>query len=201
MPRRKLTQREADRLAELEDIVRQGIERWFMVGRALEVICTECLWQGVCDGNWEDYCQQRWKISRSYAWVLRSRAKVAEDATAGGAPLPSAGQVAELAGLPTAELRQQVWEEAVAGGGEGVDLSRVKQIVQEALNRLPEDLEPRPRRSAGPVFATRRLEQAARSLRKALRHLEEAGPIGEEAAARVRAVLEMLERGKDKRAG
>jgi hypothetical protein len=72
-------------LAELEDIVKEGLRTYQEVGAALEEIHERKLYKPAYK-NFKTYLQERWGISRAHAYRLMAAVKVAEMSPIGDKP-------------------------------------------------------------------------------------------------------------------
>lgn len=98
------------RLAELERIVETGLQAFHKAGLALETIRDQLLYKFKW-ASFEQYCEQRWSMSREHAHRLMQAAHVCRN-LAGLEPLPAnEAQARVLAPLPP-EQQRQVWEQA-----------------------------------------------------------------------------------------
>lgn len=98
--------------AELEEIIQEGIDSFYAVGSALITIRDRKLYLDEYD-NFEQYCQQKWNISRSMGYHL-IHASVVVDSIG---ELPDrASHVQPLYKIKSDDLRQQAWAEIKATG-------------------------------------------------------------------------------------
>lgn len=107
-----LTASESTALAEHEAVIERGIKTFYEVGTALADIRNRKLYRAD-HGTFEDYCQQRWQMSRSYAYRMIDAAEVVESVSPMGDIAPSSErQARELARVPESD-RAAVWAETV----------------------------------------------------------------------------------------
>lgn len=107
-----LTASESTALAEHEAVIERGIQTFYEVGTALADIRNRKLYRADY-GTFEDYCQQRWQMSRSYAYRMIDAAEVVESVSPMGDIAPSSErQARELARVPESD-RAAVWAETV----------------------------------------------------------------------------------------
>ena len=117
----RLSDKEKQTLDYLENIVSEGIDTWQKVGTALEEICRQRLYREDHD-TFEDYCKNRWGISRSRAYQLMSAIKAARNVSTmveGGIPFvtpQSERQIRTLAALPP-EKQIAAWDRAIEETG------------------------------------------------------------------------------------
>src|SRR5262245_10825089 len=77
-----LSQPELSRLDELEAVVRDGLQAFYTVGHALREIRDSRLYRE-CFETFDDYCRERWDISRVQGHRLISALEVREMLPAG----------------------------------------------------------------------------------------------------------------------
>lgn len=126
-------------LMEHEKVIEQGLASFIDVGCALIAIKAGAKYRAAGYGTFEDYCRDRWDISRPQAYRLISAASIAGDlielSPIGDTPTPTnEAQVRPLAAVP-AEERAEVWADAVdaADGGQPT----AKQVEAAAAKRRP----------------------------------------------------------------
>jgi hypothetical protein len=108
----ELTQVEASALDDCEQRIAAGMRTFVEVGSALLRIRDERLYRTTY-GTFEDYCEQRWSISRPRAYELISAVGVVSAiADTGQSPPENEAQARELARVPEAD-RADVWRETV----------------------------------------------------------------------------------------
>lgn len=110
-----LTADESERLADLEAVVRSGLDTFVIVGRALAEIRDARLYRA-SHGTFESYCEQQWSLSRPRAYQLIEAAGVVEAlSTNVDTPVPAnEGQARQLTGLPAgtaAEVMRRAHDE------------------------------------------------------------------------------------------
>lgn len=108
---------EASRLAELELVVERGLATFVEVGAALLEIRDERYYR-TTHRTFEDYCRERWDMSRARGYQLMDAARVVEavSTTVDTAPANEA-QARELVPLlDEPELMREAWAEASANG-------------------------------------------------------------------------------------
>lgn len=113
-----LTTQEEGVLSRLENLIEQGLRTFYEVGCALAVIRTKRLYRST-HGSFEDYCRERWGMSRVHAHRLISSSEVVTNLLPTGNTLPSnERQVRPLAKLPPAEQRE-VWQRVLSTAMDG----------------------------------------------------------------------------------
>lgn len=108
-----LSSPEAARLTELETVVGRGLDTFVGVGTALAEIRDSRLYRQVA-GTFEDYCRERWNLSKRYAYDLIGSAETACAIAHTDPDLPpvkNEGQARELAKVEP-EKRAEVWSKA-----------------------------------------------------------------------------------------
>lgn len=132
----KLTKAEARQLAKYEKAIRDGLQSFIDVGRALLAIREEQLYLSQAN-TFDDYCRQKWGWSRSYACKLIRSMEAADDVaeveTPMGTMVPANERVArEIAALDSPEQRADVWSKAVESSGNGkVTAAQVREVREE----------------------------------------------------------------------
>lgn len=126
-----LSKEEKKALRHCETVIKRGVRTFVEVGNALKEIQESQLYRER-HTTFEDYCKNRWDISRAHAYRLIESAKVVEDVSpTGDAPLRES-QARPLTRLKSAQERQEVWEEAKAASPTGKPTAR---LVEEAVAR------------------------------------------------------------------
>lgn len=136
---------EAAVLADQEAIIAQGLKTFYAVGTALLTIRDQRLYRED-HGTFEDYCQERWGMTRTHADRMISAASVVADLTpigvSGGSStiveLPqNEAQARPLAALPS-DQRAAAWQEAVETAPEGkVTAAHVAATVRDIQRTAP----------------------------------------------------------------
>lgn len=122
-------------LAEREAIIEKGLATFVEVGAELLAIRDERLYRET-HGTFEDYCRERWNLSRKRAYDLTAAAEVtAEMSPTGDTPVPSSERVArELAPLKSDPERvREAWSEAVEQHGTKPTAAQVREVVEQKL--------------------------------------------------------------------
>lgn len=126
------------RLTDLERIVEAGLQAFHKAGLALETIRDQMLYKFKWV-SFEQYCEQRWNMSREHAHRLMQAANVCRN-LAGLEPLPSnEAQARVLAPLPP-EQQRQVWEQAK-------DALPIGNITAEQLEEVRDQVAPSRKKS------------------------------------------------------
>lgn len=127
----RLNDAEVVELAYLEVIVERGLRAFWEIGQALKQIRDKRLYrQGY--RTFDDYCINRWEMSRRSAYQLIEAARVYENVRHGAQILPAnERQTRPLVTLPP-EKQQEAWAKAVSTAPNGrVTSTHVAQIVKE----------------------------------------------------------------------
>lgn len=107
---------ESKRLIELENIVKRGLKHFTEVGEALAEIRDAKLYR-IEFMNFEDYCREKWGMSKTQANRLVDSAEVSEDLTPIGVKPKNEAQSRPLAKLESPQDRQAAWKDAVETSG------------------------------------------------------------------------------------
>ena len=102
---------ELDRLAILENTIEKGLETFLTVGNALKEIKDTHLWMRRYE-SFEEYCKQRWQISKPMAYHLIGSASVVNDLETDVLPTKPA-HASKLSVIKSPELRNKAWEEVL----------------------------------------------------------------------------------------
>lgn len=142
---------ETAKLDNLESVIAGGIQAAADVWRSLRQIRDERLYRATHQ-TFEDYCQERWDMSKSYANMLVSAGEAmasieSELATTGCQTLPqNERQVRPLTRLPAGD-RASAWKEAVESSPSGKPTAAIVEKV--VASRLPagatDDEPPKPK--------------------------------------------------------
>jgi len=130
IPPRPLTPQDADTLAAQEGVIARGLQTFYDVGSALATIRDERLYRADF-GTFEDYCQERWGISRIHAHRLIGAAEVRDRLLPTGNTLPeNERQARPLAQLPP-EDQPAAWQRVVETAPEGrITAAHVAETVE-----------------------------------------------------------------------
>lgn len=126
---------EAKALAKHESTIQRGLSTFYEVGAALLAIRDGKLYRS-SHRRFEDYCQERWKITRSYASRLIDAAETNEVLPIGNKP-KTESMARPLSRLPK-EDRAEAWEKVVesapiVNGEPKITAKHVEKIVAEEL--------------------------------------------------------------------
>lgn len=133
-----LTTSERHDLEALEDVVQRGLATFIEVGKALAEIRDRRLYRQT-HGTFEEYCHDKWLLSRTRAYRLIDAAAVAEAVSPIGDIEPPANeaQARELVPLLREDEQQVVeaWRELRKEHGDSLTAERVKRTVNLRLRR------------------------------------------------------------------
>jgi len=126
-----LSPRESTRLEKCEAVIEKGLQTFVEVGNALLEIRDSRLYRLGFD-TFEDYCRERWQMSKRHANRLIESAEIVQNLGPIG-PVPDSESVARP--LTSLKLDQQrgAWEEAVKNAPNGKPTAR---DVRAAVDRL-----------------------------------------------------------------
>lgn len=126
-------------LAECEAIIERGLATFVQVGEALLTIRDSRLYRDT-HATFEEYCRDRWGMSRSFAHdTIQSSSVVASLSAMADTPAPASERVArELAPLrDEPEVMREAWTEAVEQHGPSPTAAQVRGVVNDVRGRSP----------------------------------------------------------------
>ena len=137
----ELTTAEAHNLETLEGVVERGLATFVEVGRALAEIRDQRLYRA-SHGTFEEYCHDRWVLSRTRAYRLIDAAAVVSPIGDIDPPQNEA-QARELVPLLREDERAlvEVWRELREQFGGDVTAERVKRLVGKRCRRIQRERE------------------------------------------------------------
>jgi hypothetical protein len=139
-----LTIRERGILQSCEDIIKEGLETFYLVGRALMMIRDQKLYR-IEYSNFESYCRERWDMTPRHAYRFITATSIVDRITPTAVMPTNESQIRPLLKLPE-EKWQQTWEEAIAlAGDKRVTARHVEAIVRGT------PLKPKPRDFGEPI--------------------------------------------------
>ena len=126
-----LTDAEALELSSLEATVERSLKAFWEIGQALRQIRDRRLYRQDFS-TFEDYCTNRWEMSRRWAYQLIEAATVYENVRHGAQILPAnERQVRPLTALPSQE-QPRAWAQAVSTAPNGkLTAFHVARVVEE----------------------------------------------------------------------
>lgn len=154
----ELTQREASELDRCEIVIERGIKTFVAVGNALLKIRDNKLYRTTY-GTFEDYCQQRWQLDRTYAHRIMDSARV--DAALEASPDSDLGEseVLPIGNKPVNEAQARPLTRLLprpsAGPAQRRQAEReVRDAWREASRTAPRGSDGRPKVTAAHVAET-----------------------------------------------
>lgn len=146
-------------LTRCETIIERGLDTFSKVGNALLEIRDNRLYRDTY-GTFEEYCEERWSISRFYAHRLIDAAQVAENLLPIGNKPTHESQVRPLSKLEP-EAQRNVWAQAVQ---ESNGHTPTASTVQKITNRfLEEELLERQKREQAQYERRKQKREEARA--------------------------------------
>jgi len=135
----ELTLSEGEQLRQHEVIVERGLATFVEVGEALAAIRDARLYRAEY-ATFEDYCQQRWGMGKSYAHYMIGAAEVMSNLSTIGGQLPSTERQARpLTGLPP-DVQREVWARAVETAPDGkVTAAHVERTILQAAAQIRQE--------------------------------------------------------------
>lgn len=133
----ELTAPEKTRLAELEEVIKDGLMTFIDVGASLLEIRNSRLYRHEY-GSFEEYCRAKWGMTKTSANRLIQAHDVVMNMTPIGVIPETESQVRPLTKLPP-EAQQEAWKQAVETAPEGkVTARHVEKVVNEIIGAKPE---------------------------------------------------------------
>jgi len=132
---------ERDRLSELETVIQKNLQAFYEVGMALREIRDLKLYRDAFI-TWDEYCRDKWDMSRSYAHRLVDSSQIIQNLLPIGNIPQNEAQVRPLTRVEGPEKQKEIWEKVmVAAQNEGkkVTAKLVESIVRAEcpLTRAP----------------------------------------------------------------
>lgn len=126
-------------LADCEARIERGLKTFYEVGEALLRIRDQGLYKEAAFSTFEDYCRERWGMSRPRAYQMIEAAEVAANLSTFVDVLPqNEAQTRPLAPLLPVE-QQQVWQDVLEEtGGNGITAEKVQVAVQSHMDKKQE---------------------------------------------------------------
>jgi hypothetical protein len=126
---------ETDELQRCEQIVERGLKTFFEVGAALMRVRDLRLYR-VEYHTFENYCQERWGMTRRHANRLVESAEVVHNVGPIGPTPDNEAQARPLAKLKDPEQQREAWQRAVTTAAGKITASHVEQVVKEMIGQL-----------------------------------------------------------------
>jgi hypothetical protein len=126
----QLSLTESSRRAELEQVIAQGLATFVTVGNSLLEMRDSRLYRDT-HATFEDYCRERWGVSRIHAYRMIEAAGVASNLLPIGNVQPThESQIRPLASLEP-EQQREAWDAAVKSAPNGkVTAAHVAQVIK-----------------------------------------------------------------------
>jgi hypothetical protein len=126
-----LSEAETIELDSLEATVQRGLRAFWEIGQALRVLRDKRLYRQHYE-TFEDYCINRWEMSRRSAYYLIDAAAVYENVNHGSQILPANERQARPLTALTPSEQQEVWEKAVSTAPNGkITATHITNVVKE----------------------------------------------------------------------
>lgn len=139
---------ETNELERCEVVIKQGLQTFIEVGQALMTIRDKKLYR-IGFKTFEEYCLEKWSISRPKAYQLIEAANVISGLSTMVDILPqSERQTRPLTSLEP-EIQKEVWTEVVKTHGDNITAAK----VQEVANKWKEVNDEVKQAKANPIFA------------------------------------------------
>lgn len=153
-------QNEEEYLTQLEHVIEQNIQAFYQVGSALREIRDHKLYKVLGYTRFEDYCEERWDMSRIHAYRLEAASNVIDNLKMlpnGLHFLPtSERQIRPLAALP-AEQQRKTWKKVLESAPVILEKPKITaKLVEETVAIITGETKPAQ-------------QQAAKAPRKSLR--------------------------------
>lgn len=136
---------ESHELERCEVVIKQGLQTFIEVGQALMTIKEKRLYR-IGFKTFEDYCVERWSISRPRAFQLIEAANVISGLSTIVDILPKTeSQVRPLTSLEP-EIQKEVWTEVVKTHGDNITAAKVQTVVDDwkPVNQEIKDIKSEP---------------------------------------------------------
>jgi hypothetical protein len=132
-----LTAPEAEQLSELEAVIERGFQTFLEVGAALAAVRDARLYRAEY-ATFEDYCQERWGMTRRNANHLIGAVDVV-DSLGTTVPKPSNERQARALGKVPEGERPEVWQEARERSGGKPTAKLIEQIASERTQQATQE--------------------------------------------------------------
>lgn len=138
-----LTLTEREELARYEGTIYEGLSTFFEVGKALIEIRNRKLYR-VDYRTFEQYCRERWNISRAHAYRMIDAAEVVDNLSPNrGQILPANELQARALKAAPPEQRQEIWQKAIdASNGSQPTAKQITHVIQTELPLSEPEPEP-----------------------------------------------------------
>ena len=120
---------ERNELERCEVVIKQGLQTFVEVGQALMLIRDKRLYRAEYS-RFEDYCQDKWKLSRPRTYQMIDAAKVVSNLSTMVDKPQNERQARPLTKLEP-ELQAEAWQQVVEQHGENITQKKVQEVVKE----------------------------------------------------------------------
>jgi hypothetical protein len=121
---------ESHELERCEVVIKQGLNTFIEVGEALFIIRDKRLYRREFN-TFEDYCQEKWALGKTYVNQLIQASEVISNLGAIAPVLPQTeSQTRPLTSLEP-EIQKEVWKEVVQTHGENITAAKVQSVVND----------------------------------------------------------------------
>ena len=136
-----LTASEHTELTCCEQTIERGLTTFIEVGNAFLGIRDKRLYRETYS-TFEDYCRQRWGMSRIHAYRLMEAAQVVGNLSPIGNTLPSNESQARLLARLSSDQQREVWQQVMESAPDGKVTAEYIQTVVRELTKQPGAPEP-----------------------------------------------------------
>ena len=120
---------ERNELERCEVVIKQGLQTFVEVGQALMLIRDKRLYRAEYS-RFEDYCQDKWKLSRPRTYQMIDAAKVVSNLSTMVDKPQNERQARPLTKIEP-ELQSEVWNETVNRHGDNITQKKVEDVVKD----------------------------------------------------------------------
>ncbi|MBF2067511.1 MAG: hypothetical protein IGS39_24305 [Calothrix sp. C42_A2020_038] len=129
-PETELSEAEALELDSLEATVQRGLRAFWEIGQALRILRDKRLYRQNYN-SFEEYCMNRWEMSRRSAYYLIDAAAVYENVNRSSQILPANERQARPLTVLTPSEQQKVWEQVVSTAPNSkITATHITQVVR-----------------------------------------------------------------------
>lgn len=127
-----MQQNETVKLRHLETVIESGVKVFYELGKALKEIKEGKLYR-LTHSTFEEYCEQKWGLSKAYMNRTIQSCEVVENLTPMGAIIPmNERQTRPLASLVNPEHQREVWQRIINKNPEKI----TEKIIEEEVLRF-----------------------------------------------------------------
>lgn len=136
------TKQEVEMFAVYEDTIKQNIGGFMKVGKALKAIQTQKLHRVAKFDSFEDYCRDRWGLSRQYAYRLIYASTCVENLQKALSPngenvqLPTHESQVRSMASEDPEIQVKTWQQVLkVRKGKSITADEVERVVKKVLGQ------------------------------------------------------------------